>query len=683
MHGHAHHNHERKVEDLEERGNVVIVYQTMDADFDGPVGGYRTGDPGTTEAETATHKNVGVGPAVGATATAKTTETKATDEATTTSKEEATTTKETEAHTTQTSAQSTETTKAETTEKTAKQASTTESQSTATSFVTSASPTAETSQDVNDLLAATSTGSATDSAASASSTAIGSSTTSAGMSGGAKAGVAIGVILGVGVIAALIFFIVRKKKRSQDGYQQENEKAFGGEGLPEGGLAASLPPPPPKPQTPSTPPVLNVRPVTQFAPDLSGGGGIYPATAGAAGAAAGSAAIASRNLTGDSPPPTPPKSAGSSPNPFNDPVNPFGTADTPVSAHAPSVSESSNGPSGSTMAAAAVGTAAAGAVAGAAATSHESKEETARPGTAGSRAHSPTVSPQSSTSPVNVAFSAAAAGPTVELAGAAAGGPNNVHRVQLDFNPSMEDELGLRSGSLVRLLHEYDDGWALCIRLDRSQQGVAPRSCLSARPVMPRPRPPPGSRGPPIMGPDGRPMAPPGRFYPQDARPRSPSGPGFAGPPGSYPGTQMSPVQFPAVPRSMSPGPGRPSPRAMSPGPGGMPVPRSMSPGPGGMPGPRSMSPGPGRPSPRSMSPGPYGHPGMQRPQMPINQRQRSNSAGNMAPPNIAAAAPPVSSPLAAPVPAPTGELPAIPSSAPTSPTGSQVSRKPVPAQDA
>ena len=462
MHGHAHHNHERKVEDLEERGNVVIVYQTMDADFDGPVGGYRTGDPETTDAETATHKNVGVGPAVGATATAtkeKTTETKATDEATTTSKEEATITEETEAHTTQTAAQSTENTKAETTEKTAKQASTTESQSTATSFVTSASPTAETSQDVNDLLAATSTGSATDSAASASSTAIGSSTTSAGMSGGAKAGVAIGVILGVGVIAALIFFIIRKKKRSQDGYQQENEKAFGGEGLPEGGLAASLPPPP-KPQTPSTPPVLNVRPVTQFAPDLSGGGGNNPATAGAASVAAGSAAIASRNLTGDSPPPTPPKSAGSSPNPFNDPVNPFGTADTPVSAHAPSVSESSNGPSGSTMAAAAVGTAAAGAVAGAA-VSHESNEETARPGTAGSRAHSPTVSPQSSTSPVNGAFSAAAAGPTVELAGAAAGaaGPNNVHRVQLDFNPSMEDELGLRSGSLVRLLHEYDDGW--------------------------------------------------------------------------------------------------------------------------------------------------------------------------------------------------------------------------------
>jgi hypothetical protein len=47
---------------------------------------------------------------------------------------------------------------------------------------------------------------------------------------------------------------------------------------------------------------------------------------------------------------------------------------------------------------------------------------------------------------------------------AAAGAPgsppaNNVHRVQLDFKPSMNDELELRAGQLVRMLHEYDDGW--------------------------------------------------------------------------------------------------------------------------------------------------------------------------------------------------------------------------------
>lgn len=44
---------------------------------------------------------------------------------------------------------------------------------------------------------------------------------------------------------------------------------------------------------------------------------------------------------------------------------------------------------------------------------------------------------------------------------AAAGGPVNtmVHRVQLDFKPTMDDEMELTAGQLVRLLHEYDDGW--------------------------------------------------------------------------------------------------------------------------------------------------------------------------------------------------------------------------------
>ncbi|KAK3294368.1 uncharacterized protein B0H64DRAFT_185506 [Chaetomium fimeti] len=90
---------------------------------------------------------------------------------------------------------------------------------------------------------------------------------------------------------------------------------------------------------------------------------------------------------------------------------------------------------------------------------------------------------------------------------AAAGGPSQstVHRVQLDFKPTLQDEMGLYAGQLVRLLHEYDDGWALCIRLDRSQQGVVPRTCLSTRPVKPRPQQPnlphPGGNqrgGPPV-----------------------------------------------------------------------------------------------------------------------------------------------------------------------------------------
>ncbi|KAK5138059.1 hypothetical protein LTR08_005857 [Meristemomyces frigidus] len=87
---------------------------------------------------------------------------------------------------------------------------------------------------------------------------------------------------------------------------------------------------------------------------------------------------------------------------------------------------------------------------------------------------------------------------------APAASAKDVHRVQLDFKPSMEDELELKSGQLVRMLHEYDDGWALCIRMDRSQQGVAPRTCLSKLPVKPRPQSPTSS------GSNARPMTPTG-----------------------------------------------------------------------------------------------------------------------------------------------------------------------------
>lgn len=42
----------------------------------------------------------------------------------------------------------------------------------------------------------------------------------------------------------------------------------------------------------------------------------------------------------------------------------------------------------------------------------------------------------------------------------------DVHRVQMDFKPTMDDELELHAGQLVRLLHEYDDGWVSCSPLN-------------------------------------------------------------------------------------------------------------------------------------------------------------------------------------------------------------------------
>ncbi|KAI5802578.1 hypothetical protein FPQ18DRAFT_300704 [Pyronema domesticum] len=107
-----------------------------------------------------------------------------------------------------------------------------------------------------------------------------------------------------------------------------------------------------------------------------------------------------------------------------------------------------------------------------------------------------------------------------------------VHRVQMDFTPSMGDELGLRAGQLVRVLHEYDDGWALCVRLDRSQQGVCPRTCLSQRPVKPRPPP----------GPNGAPPPHSGRVSPPQTQ---------AGPP--PPPRSQSPNSFPAPVHNQSP----------------------------------------------------------------------------------------------------------------------------------
>ena len=103
-------------------------------------------------------------------------------------------------------------------------------------------------------------------------------------------------------------------------------------------------------------------------------------------------------------------------------------------------------------------------------------------------------------------------------------------------------------------------------------------------------RPPPGSpRGPPVMGPGGRPMSPGGRMSPGPNR----GPPRFVPPGGGRPmspgGSGPTPPQFPQVPRSLSPGPA-------------------------------------GRPQQRSMSPGPYGPGGMQKPATPVEQRRRSNS---------------------------------------------------------
>jgi len=64
------------------------------------------------------------------------------------------------------------------------------------------------------------------------------------------------------------------------------------------------------------------------------------------------------------------------------------------------------------------------------------------------------------------------AGPVDAAALAAAGKTAPVYRVQMEYTPSQADELELHAGGLVRMLHEYDDGWVGYFNL-----GNLERSC--------------------------------------------------------------------------------------------------------------------------------------------------------------------------------------------------------------
>lgn len=100
----------------------------------------------------------------------------------------------------------------------------------------------------------------------------------------------------------------------------------------------------------------------------------------------------------------------------------------------------------------------------------------------------------------------------------------------------------------------------LATRLDRSQQGVVPRTCLALKPSKPRPQ----------QG--NRPMSPAMRNSPSGSRPMSPAG--SLRPTGSQPGTPtstnnspLSPGAYNQPPRPLSPGPRSQQKRSMSPGP--------------------------------------------------------------------------------------------------------------------
>ncbi|KAF1816280.1 hypothetical protein P152DRAFT_116627 [Eremomyces bilateralis CBS 781.70] len=472
---------------------------------------------------------------------------------------------------------------------------------------------------------------------------------SGGMSGGAKAGLAIGIIALVALIGAAAFFFIRKKKRDQDN-SSINEKSGNGHNPFADPPATAAAAPPVAPQ-------LSLRPVTQFQPNLAGARGSNVPPMDMAPAPPAKTTDAQGFLAPNGQPAGGLERSGepSYANGPGDAQNPFGSHAEMTDAPKPMSGASFNlpiqSPDGTALAAGAAGAIAVGAVGAAAiGASHHNQgsSNTPKPSSVRSVDGALQAPPTPGTPGADSDSSSAAGVPAVATTAAAiplgalaANGQKprpigTVHRVQLDFKPSMEDELGLNAGQLVRVLHEYDDGWALCLLMNGSKQGVVPRSCLSKTPVKPRAGPPPNGppRGPPPqnMRPGPGPIPGPGAF------PHPPSGRNSPGrnSPGPFPGS-------PGVPRPLTPGSGRNSPgpapshRPMTP-PGGRPRGRPQSPGLQHMNqhGPRPRANSNAAPfnayQPRSMSPGPYGGgPAQQRPQMQTDNRRRSNSTSQLA----------------------------------------------------
>lgn len=226
--------------------------------------------------------------------------------------------------------------------------------------------------------------------------------TNSGLTDGAKAGLAIGIILALALAAGLIFFCYKRQKKAS-GHEELNEKSahnekrtsFFGSGLAAKRTSADSDKSFGTIHNTATAPRLSLRPVTQFLPSFGEKRKSGNLLGGPQMSEQGSAW--ERRLE------------GAAQNPFSDKSekqnNPFDEADARSISPNSTAKQSMDGSASEPQTPRSVGTA------------------------------------------------------TAVPVGQAPRGPNNVHRVQLDFKPSMDDELELKSGQLVRMLHEYDDGW--------------------------------------------------------------------------------------------------------------------------------------------------------------------------------------------------------------------------------
>jgi len=80
----------------------------------------------------------------------------------------------------------------------------------------------------------------------------------------------------------------------------------------------------------------------------------------------------------------------------------------------------------------------------------------------------------------NLASTMVTVGKGTIAGGLASSLPGSIAVVKSTFIPTLPDELSLTMGETLRVLNEYDDGWALCAnRID--EQGMVPLDCLDRR----------------------------------------------------------------------------------------------------------------------------------------------------------------------------------------------------------
>ena len=441
MHHHAQHQHKREnapreanaEPEVQDAATIVsVVYVTAPKTFDGPIGGYKTMDSFELVQESL--------------------------------KTKATSTKESSPSATK--AYTTYETDSSKTPSSSSKSTSILSTSTSKGAVTTSGPSL-----IESIVSATPTPSTHQSSTASTFISQPAATTSSapdlteppqGMTGGQKAGLAFGIIIGLVALLAVILCCLRRKKNKNKNKSYEKTDD---EKQPTG------PPPPPtaratstvSTRTTATAPRLSLRPVTQFLPDLGGrrkSGSLLATSSGT-------------SQNGSNAPNKTYSEKPAAANQFGDSANPFGNhaevseqKALPIQSNAAPVNpfDSSAAPlDDNRLGSARAPPAQAPAplrirtptptpppeVSSAPAARAERHITPNQHNLTPARAVSPAISTNSEYSLTPVSPGYLANGPP----------PSNVHRVQLDFKPSMEDELGLQAGQLVRLLHEYDDGW--------------------------------------------------------------------------------------------------------------------------------------------------------------------------------------------------------------------------------